>query len=144
MIWFTGLSGSGKSTLANALHLRLKSQGIGSCVLDGDILRTGLSHDLGFSDADRKGNISRAGEVAKILNEAGLVVLAAFISSFIEGRKLHRDRIGSEDFREVYLNVPLEICELRDVKGLYHKARLGLIPNFTGFNFPYEIPDHPA
>lgn len=143
VIWFTGLSGSGKSTLANGFHQRLKSQGIHSYVLDGDVLRTGLNRDLGFSDKDRQENIRRAGEVAKILKETGIIVLAAFISPFEEDRRILKERIGSDDFLEVFVHAPLEVCESRDVKGLYHRARKGQIPSFTGIDSPYEEPQSP-
>lgn len=143
VIWFTGLSGSGKSTLANAFHQHLYSQGIFSYVLDGDVLRTGLNRDLGFSEIDRQENIRRAGEVANILKEAGVLVLAAFISPFSEDRKKLRERIGHPDFLEVFVDAPLDVCEWRDVKGLYQKARQGLIPEFTGIDSPYEVPESP-
>lgn len=143
VIWFTGLSGSGKSTLATAFHQRLQSLGIHSYVLDGDALRTGLNKDLGFTDKDRQENIRRAGEVAKILKDAGVLVLAAFISPFSEDRKRLKESIGSSDFLEVYVSAPLEVCESRDVKGLYKKARNGLITDFTGIDSPYEVPENP-
>lgn len=143
VIWFTGLSGSGKSTLAAAFHQRLQSLGIHSYVLDGDVLRTGLNKDLGFTEKDRQENIRRAGEVAKILKDAGVLVLAAFISPFSEDRKCLKEGIGEADFLEVYVSAPLEVCESRDVKGLYQKARRGLIPEFTGIDSPYEVPENP-
>lgn len=143
VIWFTGLSGSGKSTLAQGFHAHLKSQGVHSYVLDGDVLRDGLNKDLGFSELDRKENIRRVGEVAKILKDAGVLVLAAFISPFAEDRKNLKERIGEADFLEVFVDAPLEVCEARDVKGLYKKARKGLILDFTGIDSPYENPSHP-
>lgn len=143
VIWFTGLSGSGKSTLAEGFYQRLQSLGIHSYVLDGDVLRTGLNKDLGFTEKDRQENIRRAGEVAKILKDAGVLVLAAFISPFSEDRKSLKKSIGESDFLEVYVSAPLEVCENRDVKGLYQKARKGLIPQFTGIDSPYEVPEEP-
>jgi adenylylsulfate kinase len=143
VIWFTGLSGSGKSTLAAAFHHFLQTLGVSSYVLDGDVLRMGLNRDLGFSEKDRQENIRRAGEVAKILKETGVIVLAAFISPFEEDRKALKERIGPDDFLEVFVNAPLKVCESRDVKGLYQKARKGLIPMFTGIDSPYEIPKNP-
>ena len=142
VLWFTGLSGSGKSTLANALEVDLHSRGIRTYLLDGDNVRMGLSKDLGFSDADRVENIRRIGEVAKLMMDAGLVVMTAFISPFKADRELARSVIGPEHFFEVYVNTPLEVCEQRDVKGLYKKARAGLIPSMTGITSPYEAPEH--
>ncbi|MFH1602892.1 MAG: adenylyl-sulfate kinase, partial [Pseudomonadota bacterium] len=143
VIWFTGLSSSGKSTLANALEVELHAQGLHTYILDGDNVRQGLNRDLGFTDADRVENIRRIAEVAKLMMDAGLIVLAAFISPFRSEREMARELIGPDNFVEVYVNTPLEVCEQRDVKGLYKKARMGLIPNFTGVNSPYEIPSHP-
>ena len=140
VIWFTGLSGSGKSTLANALEIKLHSQGLRTYVLDGDNLRQGLNRDLGFTDGDRVENIRRVAEVAKLMMDAGLIVMTAFISPFRGEREMARELIGKENFVEVYVSTPLESCEQRDVKGLYKKARAGLIPNFTGINSPYEPP----
>ena len=143
VIWFTGLSGSGKSTLANALEVELHNRGMHTYLLDGDNVRMGLSKDLGFSDADRVENIRRIGEVAKLLLDAGLVVMTAFISPFRVERELARSVIGPDQFLEVYVNTPLDVCEQRDVKGLYKKARAGLIPSMTGITSPYEAPDQP-
>lgn len=143
VIWFTGLSGSGKSTLANALEVALYAQGQRTYILDGDNVRQGLNKDLGFTDADRVENIRRVAEVAKLMMDAGLIVITAFISPFRGEREMARELIGPENFIEVYVNTPLEVCEQRDVKGLYKKARAGLIPNFTGVNSPYEAPAHP-
>lgn len=141
VLWFTGLSGSGKSTIANALEQQLHAQGWHTYVLDGDNVRQGLNKDLGFADADRVENIRRVAEVAKLMVDAGLVVITAFISPFQKDRQMARELIGSERFLEVYVNTPLEICESRDIKGLYNKARNGLIPNMTGISSPYEAPE---
>lgn len=143
VIWFTGLSGSGKSTLANALEVKLHAQGVRTYILDGDNIRHGLNKDLGFTDADRVENIRRIAEVAKLMAEAGLVVLTAFISPFRQEREMARELIGTKKFIEVYVNTSLEMCEARDVKGLYKKARNGKIPNMTGINSPYEPPYQP-
>lgn len=143
VIWFTGLSGSGKSTLANALEQELHAQGKRTYILDGDNLRQGLNKDLGFTEADRVENIRRVAEVARLMMDAGLIVLTAFISPYRREREMARELIGAENFVEVYVDTPLEICEQRDVKGLYKKARHGLIPNFTGVNSPYEVPEQP-
>ncbi len=143
VIWFTGLSGSGKSTLANALEKELHAQGKRTYILDGDNIRQGLSKDLGFTDSDRVENIRRIAEVAKLMMDSGLIVMTAFISPFKAEREMARDLIGSDNFVEVYVNTPLDVCEQRDVKGLYKKARAGKIPNMTGVNSPYEAPDAP-
>jgi bifunctional enzyme CysN/CysC len=143
VIWFTGLSGSGKSTLANALEQALHKAGKHTYILDGDNIRHGLNKDLGFTDEDRVENIRRIAEVAKLMADAGLIVLTAFISPFKREREMARTLIGSDNFIEVYVSTPLDICEQRDPKGLYKKARAGQIPNMTGINSPYEIPDAP-
>lgn len=143
VIWFTGLSGSGKSTIANALEQTLHAQGKRTYILDGDNIRQGLNKDLGFTDADRVENIRRVAEVAKLMMDAGLIVMTAFISPFRAEREMARQLIGSENFVEVYVDTPLEICEQRDPKGLYKKARSGQIPNMTGINSPYEAPEQP-
>ena len=143
VIWFTGLSGSGKSTLANALEVALHAQGRRTYLLDGDNVRQGLTKDLGFTDADRVENIRRIAEVAKLMMDAGLIVMTAFISPFRREREMARDLIGAENFCEVFVNTPLDVCESRDVKGLYKKARTGLLPNFTGVTSPYEAPLNP-
>nr|BFD66479.1 sulfate adenylyltransferase subunit CysN [Bdellovibrio sp. HAGR004] len=143
VIWFTGLSGSGKSTLANALEKELHLQGRRTYILDGDNIRQGLNKDLGFTDADRVENIRRVAEVAKLMMDAGLVVMTAFISPFRAEREMARDLIGEENFIEVYVNTPLSTCEQRDPKGLYKKARSGQLPNMTGIDSPYEAPEHP-
>lgn len=142
-IWLTGLSGSGKSTIANSLDLQLISMGVRSYVLDGDNTRLGLNKDLNFSEEDRTENIRRAAEVAKLMNDAGLVVVTAFISPFEKDRDLAKTIIGEESFLEVYINTPLSICEKRDTKGLYKKARSGLMINMTGIDSPYEAPELP-
>jgi adenylylsulfate kinase len=143
VIWFTGLSGSGKSTLAHALEEELHQAGCRTFVLDGDNVRHGLCGDLGFSEVDRKENIRRIGEVAKLLMEAGVMVLTAFISPFREDRERVRGLMGHGDFLEIFCNSPLEVCEERDVKGLYKKARAGEVLNFTGISSPYEVPENP-
>lgn len=143
VLWFTGLSGAGKSTLAHAVEEELHQRGCHTFVLDGDNVRHGLCGDLGFSEQDRKENIRRVGEAAKLFVEAGVIVLTAFISPFREDRERVRKLIGAADFIEIYCHCPLEMCEERDVKGLYKKARQGLIKDFTGISSPYEIPEHP-
>ncbi|OQW88121.1 MAG: adenylyl-sulfate kinase [Rhodoferax ferrireducens] len=140
VIWFTGLSGSGKSTLANALEQALHAQGKRTYILDGDNIRQGLNKDLGFTDADRVENIRRVAEVAKLMMDAGQIVMTAFISPFRQEREMARQLIGPENFVEVYVSTPLEVCEQRDVKGLYKKARAGLLPNMSGISSPYEPP----
>jgi len=144
VIWFTGLSGSGKSTLANALELELHAKGYRTYILDGDNVRQGLNRDLGFTDADRVENIRRIAEVAKLMMDAGMIVLTAFISPFRREREMAKELIGADRFVEVYVSTTLEVCEERDVKGLYKKARLGQLPNLSGVGSPYEAPDHPA
>jgi len=144
VIWFTGLSGSGKSTIANALAKELHAQGKRSYILDGDNIRQGLNKDLGFTDADRIENIRRVTEVAKLMMDAGMIVMTAFISPFRAERQMARELIGSDNFIEVFVDTPLEICEQRDPKGLYKKARSGQLPNMTGFDSHYEIPTEPA
>ncbi len=142
VLWFTGLSGSGKSTLAHALEERLYQMKYRTFVLDGDNVRHGLCGDLGFSDKAREENIRRVGEVAKLFMEAGIIVLTAFISPFRADRKKARDLI-KEDFVEIYCECPLSVCEERDVKGLYKRARAGEIKEFTGISSPYESPETP-
>ena len=143
VLWFTGLSGSGKSTIASALETRLHERGIRTYILDGDNVRHGLNSDLGFTDADRIENIRRVSEVAKLMVDAGLVVLTAFISPFRAEREMARALFESSQFVEVFVDAPLEVAEARDPKGLYKKARAGDIPNFTGIGSPYEPPEDP-
>lgn len=142
-IWMTGLSGSGKSTLANELEKRLFAEGKHTMTLDGDNVRKGLNQNLGFKEADRIENIRRVAEVARLMNDAGLIVIASFVSPYERDRQRAREIIGTDDFIEVYVSTPLEECERRDVKGLYKKARSGEIPNFTGVTAVYEVPEHP-
>ena len=139
-LWFTGFSGSGKSTLANAVEQRLHQAGYRTFLLDGDNIRHSLCGDLGFSHEDRTENIRRIGEVAKLFVEAGVVVLAAFISPYRVDREIVRSIMQPGDFNEIYCQCPLDICEKRDVKGLYKKARSGEISDFTGISAPYEAP----
>lgn len=143
IIWFTGLSGSGKSTLAHAVEEALHQRGCRTFVMDGENIRHGLCGDLGFSLQDRQENIRRIGEVSKLFLEAGVIVLTAFISPYRADRERVRGMVAHGDFIEVYCNTPLEICESRDVKGLYKKARAGQIPEFTGISAPYEVPANP-
>ena len=143
IIWFTGLSGSGKSTLAHVLEEKLFNQGINTYVLDGDNVRHGLSSNLNFSNIDRKENIRRVGEVSKLMLDAGLIVLTAFISPFKADRNAVRKLIPKGDFIEVYCKASLKTCEQRDVKGLYKLAREGKIKHYTGIDSPYEIPKNP-
>jgi adenylylsulfate kinase len=143
VIWFTGLSAAGKSTLANALCEKFHSMHIHGYVLDGDNIRHGLNKDLGFKPEDRKENIRRIGEVAKLLVDAGLVAITAFISPYREDRRRSRELVRSDEFIEVYLKCNLEECERRDPKGVYKKARAGEIKDFTGISAPYEEPEKP-
>ena len=143
MIWFTGLSGSGKSTVAIAVERELHNRGILCRILDGDNIRNGINSNLGFTPEDRQENIRRIAEVSRLFVDTGIVTLAAFISPTHQARQMARDIIGQEDFIEVYISTPLEVCEQRDVKGLYAKARQGLIPNFTGISAPFEAPVAP-
>jgi adenylylsulfate kinase len=140
LIWFTGLSGSGKSTLALQLEAELCDRGFKTYLLDGDNIRTGLNKDLTFTDEGRVENIRRIGEVGKLMLDAGLVVLSAFISPFEADRNQVKSIVGQENYFEVFVDTPLEICEQRDVKGLYKKARAGEVKNFTGIDSPYERP----
>jgi len=143
VLWFTGLSGSGKSTLAGALETALHERGVSTYLLDGDNVRHGLCSDLGFSEADRKENIRRVGEVANLMVDAGLAILTAFISPHRAERDMVRQRVGEGRFIEVFVDTPLAVCEARDPKGLYKKARTGELPNFTGIDAIYEAPIHP-
>jgi len=142
-IWFTGLSGSGKSTIANLLEKRLFAEGKHTYVLDGDNVRHGLNRDLGFTESDRVENIRRVAEVAKLMVDAGLIVLVSFISPFIAERRMARSLFAPDEFAEVFVDTPLALCEQRDAKGLYAKARRGELHNFTGIDSPYEPPPHP-
>ena len=143
IVWFTGLSGSGKSTLAHAVEETLHRQGCRTFVLDGDNVRHGLCGDLGFSSKDRVENIRRIGEMAKLFMEAGVIVLTAFISPFRADRERVRGMVEHGDFIEIFCDAPIEVCESRDVKGMYKKARAGLIAEFTGISSPYEAPEDP-
>ncbi|QGY30320.1 adenylyl-sulfate kinase [Pantoea cypripedii] len=143
VLWFTGLSGSGKSTVAGAVEQALHRLGVSTYLLDGDNVRHGLCRDLGFSDDDRKENIRRVGEVAKLMVDAGLVVLTAFISPHRAERQMVRDLLAEGQFVEVFVDTPLAVCEARDPKGLYKKARAGELRNFTGIDSVYEAPEAP-
>ncbi len=142
-LWFTGLSASGKSTIANLLEKRLFAMGLHTYILDGDNVRHGLNRDLGFSDTDRIENIRRIAEVARLMVDAGLITLVSFISPFRAERQFARERFEKDEFLEIFVDTPLEECERRDPKGLYHKARGGGIDNFTGISSPYEAPHKP-
>ena len=143
LIFFTGLSGSGKSTIANALEEKLHAKSIKTFALDGDNVRHGINKDLSFSPEDRSENNRRIGEIAKLFIDAGVVVLAAFVAPYKKDRDLIKNTVGSENYIEVFVNASLEVCEQRDVKGLYAKARKGEIKNMTGISAPYEAPDNP-
>jgi bifunctional enzyme CysN/CysC len=143
VLWFTGLSGAGKSTIANLVEKRLFALGRHSVLLDGDNIRHGLNRDLGFTDTDRVENIRRVGEVARLMADAGLIVLVSFISPFRSERRMARDLLPPGEFLEVHIDTPLAVAEKRDVKGLYKKARRGEIPHFTGISSPYEEPENP-
>jgi bifunctional enzyme CysN/CysC len=143
ILWFTGLSGSGKSAVANAVEQMLTAQGRHTVLLDGDNIRHGLNRDLGFTDADRVENIRRVAEVAKLMVDAGLIVLVAFISPFAAERAMARALVQPGEFLEIHVATPLAVCETRDSKGLYRKARAGQLKNFTGIDSPYEAPEHP-
>lgn len=144
MVWFTGLSGSGKSTVALGVERELHKRGILCRILDGDNIRSGINKNLGFSADDRKENIRRIAEIGKLFVDTGVVTLSAFISPTNESRCMASEIIGADDFREVYVSTPLEVCEQRDVKGLYARARRGEIKDFTGVSAPFEVPEHPA
>jgi len=143
VIWMTGLSGSGKSTIAKVLERRLHAEGFLCQMLDGDNIRAGINSNLGFSDADRSENIRRISEVSKLFLNCGVITINCFVSPTIAIRQLAKDIIGQDDFIEVFINTPLEVCEARDVKGLYKKARAGEIKDFTGIDAPFEAPEHP-
>ena len=144
MVWFTGLSGSGKSTVALGVERELHKRGILCRILDGDNIRSGINKNLGFSADDRKENIRRIADIGKLFVDTGVVTLSAFISPTNESRHMASEIIGADDFREVYVSTPLEVCEQRDVKGLYARARRGEIKDFTGVSAPFEVPEHPA
>lgn len=143
VVWFTGLSGAGKTTIANLVERKLHALGKHTCLLDGDNVRHGLNRDLGFTNADRVENIRRVAEVARLMVDAGLIVLVAFISPFREERRMARMTVEQNEFCEVFVDTPVHIAEQRDPKGLYEKARRGAIKNFTGIDSPYEPPEHP-
>lgn len=143
VIWMTGLSGSGKTTIAIALERELNKRGYLTQILDGDNIRAGINNNLGFSEEDRAENIRRIAEVSKLFLQCGIITINCFVSPTIAIRKNAREIIGDEDFVEVYVNAPLEVCEQRDVKGLYKKARKGEIKNFTGIDAPFEAPEQP-
>ena len=143
-LWLTGLSAAGKSTLAFALEHELIGQGRACYVLDGDNVRHGLNRDLGFSDLDRTENIRRIAEVARLMNDAGLIVITAFISPLQSDREMAKGIIGDDQYREIYVSTSIEVCESRDPKGLYQKARQGLVKDFTGVSAPYETPIKPS
>jgi bifunctional enzyme CysN/CysC len=143
VLWFTGLSGAGKSTIANLVEQQLFEQGQHTVLLDGDNVRHGLNRDLGFTDEDRVENIRRVAEVAKLMVEAGLIVLVSFISPFRNERRMARELLEPNEFVEIFVNTPLEVCEARDPKGLYRLARTGKLPNLTGIGSPYEPPEDP-
>ncbi|TBW56710.1 adenylyl-sulfate kinase [Marinobacter halodurans] len=143
LLWFTGLSGSGKSTIANALDVALHERGYHTFLLDGDNVRHGLCSDLGFSDDDRVENIRRIGEVSKLFTDAGLIVISAFISPFTGDRRMVRKLFPAGEFIEIFMDTPINTCEERDPKGLYEKARQGVIKNFTGIDSPYQAPERP-
>ena len=142
VLWFTGLSGSGKSTVASAVERKLHQQGVRTFILDGDNVRTGLNSDLDFSAASREENIRRIAHVSALMKDAGLVVLSAFVSPYQKDRDFVRE-CSQSDFSEIFISTPLEVCEQRDVKGLYAKARAGQISNFTGISAPFEEPTNP-
>jgi len=143
VLWLTGLSGAGKSTIANLIDKRLVALGRHTYVLDGDNVRHGLSKDLGFTAQDRVENIRRVAEVSKLMADAGLITLVSFISPFRSERRMARSLLGPGEFLEVFVDAPLAVAEARDTKGLYRKARQGLLRNFTGIDSPYEVPEHP-
>ncbi len=144
VIWITGLSGSGKTTIAKGLELELHSRGYLTKLLDGDNVRTGINNNLGFSEEERKENIRRIAEVSKLFMIGGVILINCFISPTEEIRNQAKEIVGEKDFFEIYVNTPLEVCEQRDIKGLYAKARAGVIKNFTGIDSPYEEPKNPA
>ncbi|MCK5029571.1 MAG: adenylyl-sulfate kinase [Bacteroidales bacterium] len=144
VIWITGLSGSGKTTIAQDLEIELHKRGYLTKLLDGDNVRTGINNNLSFSEEDRKENIRRIAEVSKLFMKGGVILINCFISPTKDIRDQARDIVGKDDFFEIFVNTPLEVCEERDIKGLYAKARAGLIKNFTGIDSPYEAPENPS
>jgi adenylylsulfate kinase len=144
LIWFTGLSGSGKSTLANLVEIALHNEGLSTYILDGDNIRQGINKDLSFIPKDRTENIRRIAEISNLMLDAGIIILAAFVSPYIKDREQVKQIVGSDNFIEIYVNTSLAECERRDVKGLYKKARSGEIKNMTGLSAPYEAPVSPS
>jgi adenylylsulfate kinase len=143
VIWFTGLSGAGKTTIAGRIEIELNQRGYLTQILDGDLVRSGINNNLGFSPDDRYENIRRIAEISKLFLHCGIICLNSFISPTHKIRQMAKDIIGQEDFIEVYINAPLDVCERRDTKGLYRKARAGKLKDFTGIDAPFEAPDHP-
>ena len=143
LLWFTGLSGSGKSTLANLVEMALHKKGLSTYILDGDNVRQGINKDLSFAPKDRSENIRRIAEISKLMLDAGVITLAAFVSPYKKDREVVKQIVGPDKFIEIYVNTSLEACESRDVKGLYKKARAGEIKNMTGISAPYQAPTHP-
>ena len=143
LVWFTGLSGSGKSTLANLVEMELHKKGLSTYILDGDNIRQGINKDLSFAPQDRSENIRRIAEISNLMLDAGVVTLAAFVSPYIKDREAVKQIVGLDNVIEIYINTTLKVCEQRDVKGLYKKARVGEIKNMTGISAPYEAPTHP-
>ena len=143
LLWFTGLSGSGKSTLANLVEMELHKKGLSTYILDGDNIRQGINKDLSFAPQDRSENIRRIAEISNLMLDAGVVTLAAFVSPYIKDREAVKQIVGLDNVIEIYINTTLKVCEQRDVKGLYKKARVGEIKNMTGISAPYEAPTHP-
>ena len=143
LLWFTGLSGSGKSTLANLVEMELHKKGLSTYILDGDNIRQGISKDLSFTPKDRSDNIRRIAEISNLMLDAGVVTLAAFVSPYLKDREAVKQVVGIDNVIEIYVNTSLEVCEQRDVKGLYKKARAGEIKNMTGVSAPYQAPTHP-
>ena len=143
LLWFTGLSGSGKSTLANLVEIELHKKGVSTYVLDGDNIRQGINIDLSFAPKDRTENIRRIAEISNLMLDAGVVTLAAFVSPYIKDREAVKQVVGPNNVIEIYVNTSIEVCEQRDVKGLYKKARAGEIKNMTGISAPYQLPTHP-
>jgi len=143
LLWFTGLSGSGKSTLANLVEMELHKKGLSTYILDGDNVRQGINKDLSFTPQDRTENIRRIAEISKLMLDAGVITLAAFVSPYKKDREVVKQIVGPDKFIEIYVNTSLAACERRDVKGLYKKARAGEIKNMTGISAPYQVPTHP-